>query len=386
MNPHAYLLDPEQIKTVESIKRVDDAGYLYHMDCTYDYYQIPEVFKKMFDAGCATFITKNLEGDVLFCRSYDYSHYLNNDKENNPRTGINVIVEGHNPKAKYKSLGVSDAYWLDFKNGTYVNGVCDDCKTDLSAFIACPYICMDGINEKGLGVCILALPVETDWEEIAYDTYKEKLNPKKKNHTLTQAGQVPTKTDHDIDIGSIVVNETDKKAWLAHKKTIKTNKPNQPTMLHPVMMRMMLDNCATVQEAIALANTVNVGTAEPGSDFHVMVCDASGDSKLLEWAGDEMKVIDINHATNFFVSREDKFGAGYERDKMLEAGLYRAEKKGMREDYAELMLHAVCQDPTNGMDRGKTQYSCIYNLTKGTLKIFSFGDFDKSYDYTLTKD
>ena len=28
MNPHAFIKDPEQIRTIESIKRVDDEGYL----------------------------------------------------------------------------------------------------------------------------------------------------------------------------------------------------------------------------------------------------------------------------------------------------------------------------------------------------------------------
>ena len=130
MNPHVLITDPEQVKTLESIKRVDDAGYLYHMDCTYDYYKIPQQFMAMFNPGCSVFITRNREGDMLYCRNYDYSHYLNNSKKN-PRTGINVIIEGHNPEARYRTLGVSDAYWLDYRNGTLVNGSADDGKTDL---------------------------------------------------------------------------------------------------------------------------------------------------------------------------------------------------------------------------------------------------------------
>lgn len=55
----------------------------------------------------------------------------------------------------------------------------------------------------------------------------------------------------------------------------------------------------------------------------------------------------------------------------------------MREDYAERLLGLVVQDPENGMDQGKTQYSCIYNLNKKTLKIFSFGDMSRSWEYEL---
>ncbi len=55
----------------------------------------------------------------------------------------------------------------------------------------------------------------------------------------------------------------------------------------------------------------------------------------------------------------------------------------MREDFAENLLKLVVQGPDNRTDRGKTLYSCIYSLDRKTLKIFSFGDMGKSWDYSL---
>ena len=159
MNPHVFLNDPEQITAVESMQRVDEKGYLYHMECAYDYYSLPEMFQSYLDAGCSVFVTKNLQGETLFCRNYDYSHYKDNQKRN-PRTGLNVIVEGNNPKAKYRSIGVSDAYWLDYRNGSFAEGMADDGKTDLSPFVLCPFLCMDGVNEKGLALAILRMSTD----------------------------------------------------------------------------------------------------------------------------------------------------------------------------------------------------------------------------------
>ena len=122
----------------------------------------------------------------------------------------------------------------------------------------------------------------------------------------------------------------------------------------------------------------------PGADYHIMVADKSGKSLLIEWLGDQMVATDIAHATNHYVAREDKFfpdGCG--RDEMLKAGLFRTRKKGMREDFVVNLMKLVIQDPTNGADRGKTQYSCIYNLTKKTMRIYSFGDMSKYWDYKL---
>ena len=74
MNPHAYLQDEKQVEAVESITRVDEAGHLYAMKADYDYYDLPEAFKAYIDAGCSCFVTKDLDGHVLFCRNYDFSH------------------------------------------------------------------------------------------------------------------------------------------------------------------------------------------------------------------------------------------------------------------------------------------------------------------------
>ena len=383
LNPHVYLSDIRQIEAVESITRVDDNGYLYHMNVGYDYYDLPEAFRQVIDAGCSTFVTKNLDGEVLFCRNYDYSHFPNNDRSL-PRTGINVIIEGKNPKARYKSLGVSDAYWLDYKDGSYFKGMADDGKTDLSAFVLCPMICMDGMNEKGLALSILALAVKANWKQIDYDTYEEKMDKNKPNLFLEKSKEEPDPYHLQAVHGSVAVNHIDKKAWIADKDLIETRRPGRQTVLHPILMRMVLDQCGNIDEALALMDRFNVKAAMPGADYHIMIADLNNDPVLVEWLGDEMKVTRIDHATNHYVCKEDLFfknGCG--RDEILKAGLFRTRGAGMSEEFARDVLKLAVQDPNNKVDRGKTQYTCIYNLNRRTMKIFSFGDLSKSWDYKL---
>ena len=383
MNPHAYLKDEKQIEAVESIKRVDEKGYLYEMKAEYDWYDLPYAFKQVIDTGCSTFVTKNREGEVLFCRNYDYSHFYLNQRSN-PRTGINVIVKGNNPKAKYKSLSVADAFWLDFKNGIYIEGVADDGKSDVSPFILCPMICMDGMNEEGLAISILALGVKADWNETDYEGYEGKLNQNKTNFFLENSGEVPDPYWLSASVGSMAVNHADQKAWIASSEQPQTKEPGKPTLLHPILMRMVLDNCASVKEAIAYMSDFNVKSAIAGSDFHIMLADKSGDHKLVEWPDGHMECVDIDHATNHYVTKEDLFfkdGCG--RDEILKAGLFRTRGVGMSQDYAADVLKLAVQDPQNGIDRGKTQYSAIYNLEKKTMRIYSFGDMSKYWDYQL---
>ena len=383
-NPHLYLKDPKHIEAVESIERVDEEGYLYHMDVDYDYYDLPEAFMARFDAGCSAFVTRNLEGDILFCRNYDYSHYKYNDWKNNPRTGLNMIMEGKSPKAKYKTFAVADTFWIDFENGSYSNGMADDGITDTSAFLMSPFLSMDGMNEAGLAMGILALSLPIDWQEIDYDTYKEKLDEKKHNFFYDKSGEVPAPFIYYAGHGSVVVNEADKKAWIAVQDRLRTDKEGLPVYPHTIPMRMALDNCATIEEAIAVFNNVNVASFVNGADYHVLIADKSGKSVLLEWQGNDLQVVEIDHATNHYVSKEDPcFKDGCGRDEVLKAGLFRARENGMREDFAEKLLGLVIQDPTNGMDRGKTQYTCIYNLTKKTIRVFSYGDLSKHWDYSI---
>ena len=204
------------------------------------------------------------------------------------------------------------------------------------------------------------------------------------NLFLDKTGEVPDPYWLHVSYGSIAVNTADRKAWIADMETIETKKPVKTTYLHPIIMRMVLDNCANVDEALGLFDSVNVKGAMPGADYHIMVADKTGRSVLIEWIGDDMVTTQIDHATNHYVAKKDNFfpdGCG--RDEMLKAGLFRTRKNGMREDFVENLIKLVIQDPSNGADRGKTQYSCIYNLMKKTMRIYSFGDMSTYWDYKL---
>ena len=387
MNPHALLTDEAQIKTVESIKRLSPDGKLYYMESTWDYNVIPEPFQALFGAGCSTFLTKNLEGTNLFCRNYDYTHRLNNDKHN-PRTGLNVVVRCNNPNAKYKSIGVSDATWLDWKNGSLIEGSADDGVTDISAFVMLPYLCMDGVNEKGLAVSIMALSLPAEWEETDYETWEEKVPKSQDELVLKGAGTVPQTWMRRASHLSVAVNHEDKKAWIAHMPLVKTEmEGKKASVLHPILMRMMLDSCSCVEEAVGLADMFNVATAGPGQDYHILVADSTGKARLLEWVDNKMNVIDTNHATNYRRSADDLFHGVCPRDELIKAFFRRCEKDdeftGMREDLILSLMDLITQDPDNGHDAGVTQYSSIYDLDHLNLRVYSFRDFSRSWYFTL---
>ena len=199
-NPHAAeWLSPDVAASLDTLKRVDEDGVLYEMNCDYDYYT--PVFSAIltqfgaFDAGCSAFTTWNETGECfLTARNYDYRHY----DPSGAYTGLNVALHCA-PEGKYKSIGVADACWLALAGGEYYAGVLDDGATDTSLVAVLPYLCVDGLNEKGLSISILKL---------------------------------------DIKDGETPVDQQES---------------GKLTVVHSVLARYILDSCATVDEAVALA-------------------------------------------------------------------------------------------------------------------------------------
>ena len=135
-----------------------------------------------------------------------------------------TLVTVSHPKKGYASIGVSDM--------SHIGYGLDKLPAKFLSRINCMaaiYAPVDGINEKGLCTSIMALP--------------------------KQASQQDTEK-HDVGTSMI--------------------------------MRLWLDRCATVEEALALLETVDVRhDALVGAGYHYMVADASGDCAVVEFDKDD---------------------------------------------------------------------------------------------------
>lgn len=104
----------------QSLRRLDDEGYLYYMDYTSDYYG-PDVIDALrqvgfIDSGCSSFFTHNTEGEPVTCRNYDYPHRVSS--EDRTLTGLNIVLHCK-PEGKYESIAIGDAVWCD-ENSPYL--------------------------------------------------------------------------------------------------------------------------------------------------------------------------------------------------------------------------------------------------------------------------
>ncbi|MBQ9309659.1 MAG: linear amide C-N hydrolase [Bacteroidales bacterium] len=131
-----------------------------------------------------------------------------------------TMVTVSHPKKGYASIAVSDMSHFGYR----LDKLPDTFVNKLSC-LASVYAPVDGMNEKGLCTSIMALP--------------------------KQASQQDTERP---DVGTTII------------------------------MRLWLDRCATVDEALALLETVDVRhDAAVGSGYHYMVADAAGDCAVVEF-------------------------------------------------------------------------------------------------------
>ena len=131
-----------------------------------------------------------------------------------------TMVMVSRPKKGYASIAVSDMSHFGYS----LEKLPTSLKTKVSC-LASVYAPVDGINEKGLCTSIMALPKQASQQ----DTPKH-------------------------DVGTTII------------------------------MRLWLDRCATVSEALALLETVDVRhDAAVGSGYHYMLADAGGDCAVVEF-------------------------------------------------------------------------------------------------------
>ena len=212
--------------------------------------------------------------------------------------------------------------------------------------LAAIYAPVDGINEKGLCTSVMALP--------------------------KQASQQNT-DKHDVGT----------------------------TMI----MRLWLDRCATVEEALALLETVDVRhDATVGSGYHYMVADATGDCAVIEFdKDDDWKTIILrkptgdnhmlvtNHLLNpkhYTTEPDIAVGNPHSRSwwRYETAGDYLRSHNGILTlEQAQECLSLVhwVDLPIPGDQVEDTQYSNVYDQQNLTLSLRNWNDYETTHTFTL---
>ena len=226
-----YLSRLQTISSLEKLTDYDDGYDLYRMNIKYNYsiekvinYGIKNdqdvvqailkealpllpVKMKAPQFGCSAFTLTNTDGDVQMGRNYDF------------KNDTSAMLVYCTPRNGYKSVAFAA-----------MDNVSDNAPTaslkGRFASLAAPFICLDGMNEKGVSIAILTL----DSKPVRQNTGK-------------------------------------------------------PTIFTSLVVRLVLDRAATTQEAVNLLKSYDM-FASGGRDYHFYITDASGDGRVVEYVCD----------------------------------------------------------------------------------------------------
>ncbi|MBR2748055.1 MAG: linear amide C-N hydrolase [Bacteroidales bacterium] len=252
-----------------------------------------------------------------------------------------TMVTVSRPKKGYASIAVSDMSHFGYS----LEQLPEKFLTRLSC-LASVYAPVDGINEKGLCTSIMALPKQASQQD--------------------------------------------------------TPKPNVGTT---IIMRLWLDRCATVQEALDLLETVDVRhDTSVGSGYHYMVSDANGDSAVVEFdkddgwktmivrkpAGENFMLVTNHLLSEKYYTTEPDPAVGNPHSKSWwryeTAKAYLEEHNGVltKEQAQECLALVHWKDLV--WDNGSvedTQYSNVYDQKEITLDLRNWNEYDKTVRFNL---
>lgn len=342
----ALALFGNELKTLGSIEKIDDYP-LYTMEYAGDY-GIDEFLEQggaSNDAELIEFVVSRLlkglpikiELPNLACSTFNAQ-----TPEGDAIFGRNFDLE-FSPGMMVRTTPEDGYASLSMVNLAFIGYSEDKLPDDLASSIvslAAPFAPLDGVNEKGLAVGVLLIDTEA--------------------------------TDQRTDKVDITTTTA---------------------------IRMMLDRCATVDEAIALLKQYDMH-ASGGRSYHFQIADASGRSVVVEYIDNEMSVLESGDATtagvpaggkaymaatNFLLTPgEYDFGGGQDRYATVMNALD-ATGGVMDEQRAMDTLRSVSRE-VKIKDNGEvfqTQWSVVYNLDRGTATICMGGKYDEVHELAI---
>ena len=253
-----------------------------------------------------------------------------------------TMVTVSHPRKGYASIAVSDMSHFGYSLEKLPTSLKDKVNS-LSAI----YTPLDGINEKGLCTSIMALPKMAAQQESG----KHK-------------------------VGTTII------------------------------MRLWLDRCATVQEALDLAASLDIRhDATVGSGYHYMIADANGDCAVLEFdmndgwksmvvrkSEGENSMLVTNHLLSgkYYTTEPDmSVGNVYSHSwwRYETAGNYLRERNGTLTFDEAMECLGLVHWKDLVWETGTvedTQYTCVYDQQNTTLDLRNWNDYDKVLHFTLS--
>lgn len=321
------------IKAANSIEVMQDDVYFMQYEGDYGFASMLEKGGVASDAAVADYVANFLSHGFykpeLQEGNYGCSTVSVQSDMESPLFGRNfdwqdckAMVVKTNPKDGYQSISTCNLDFLGFEEDWIPNEGMMNKIMSLAAL----YVPLDGMNEKGLCVADLV-----------------------------------------IDDGTVTNQDTEK-----------------PDITTTTAIRLLLDQAATVDEAVALLTKYDMHSSA-GMQHHFAISDIDGNSIVVEYIENQMFVTETDIVTNFYLTEGDHFGIGSKqsqhRYETIEVILGDC---GGKMSEVELMetLEAVSQKNYNS-DYEATQWSIVFHKEALMAEYCFKENYEKSYIVSL---
>lgn len=266
------------------------------------------------DYGCSSFTATTSEGHHTFARNLDIDF-------------APVMAVKTYPKNGYASVSMVNLSALGFSMAYAPNSL-----MDRLLLLAAPYVPFDGMNEKGVAICV----------------------------NMVNGEDVQQNTDK-VDITTTT------------------------------LIRLVLDKAKNIDEAVELINKYDLHDST-GGPYHFLIADKSGKSVIVEYYQNEMQVVEsegnfqimTNHALNDLEPSESTFTRTYERYNTINDRLTATNGVLSINESINLLdevkLHWGSKEEGS---EGGALYSAVYDLDKNVLRFVYQSNLKKVYKFSI---
>lgn len=163
--------------------------------------------------------------------------------------------------------------------------------------------------------------------------------------------------------------------------TIEQN-TNKPDLTTTTAIRLLLNQAATVEEAISLLEQYDLH-ASMGYMVHFAIADSAGKSVVIEYVNNEMVVVETPIVTNFYFAEGEKNGVGtsqsHSRYEILVERLNQDPEMSMT-DVREA-LSSVSKK--NFGEFESTEWSIVFNQSTGLVEYYHRENYENVYMFSL---
>jgi len=163
--------------------------------------------------------------------------------------------------------------------------------------------------------------------------------------------------------------------------TIEQN-TEKPDITTTTAIRLLLDKAETVEEALELLGQYDMH-ASMGMVVHFVIADASGNSVVVEYIGNEMIAAETPVVTNFYLAEGEKYGIGTEQShERYETLMDRLEENPVMDEMeVRDALDQVSKD--NFGEFESTEWSIVFHLGEGKADYYHRENYSQGYTFLI---